>query len=429
MKKNKVFFLMGMFSLLLAFGLVLSGCPVDPRTVERGSGTVTPNEPEPGPDIPGVTKVTIENGSGSPDVVQGADFQFTAKSQIGDDLTGKVTWSVEGGVPETLITVTGKLTVARSETASQLKVKAVFDEDPSIVASFMVTVKPRPPEPLSAARGGTRQFTATVEGFNSPAQTVTWSVQDAVTGSGPSAGTGIDAGGLLTVSPAETALALIVTAVSTADPSISGSIEAGVTDPAITIELDTSAADLVPPSDPAADYGVIPGGTYQFTAKINGLTSQRVQWQIQGSSYGSSFDVTGKLTVGINEAASNLKIRATADDDASKSDVMILSVVRGSGSISISNTAAGDISAGSISIAPLSGPSTGAFTLSGPSGYAQYRWLIDGVAVSPWASGSSYTIPANTLTDGVYWVTLQVKTADGIYYSAMKSFTVAPATP
>ena len=212
------------------------------------------------------------------------------------------------------------------------------------------------------------------------------------------------------------------------DTSISGSLEVGVTDAALTIELDTSATDLVPPSDPSAAYGVIPGGTYTFRAKINGVVSDRVTWSIQGNNLGSGFTVRGKLTVHPNETASDLKVRAVADDDNSQSDVMILSVVKAGGPLALNDTTAKDITQNSITITPATGPGT--FALSGPAGYAQYRWLIDGVVVSPWAAAAPYTIPANTLTEGTYSVTLQVKTADGIYYSAMKSFTVAaPAAP
>jgi hypothetical protein len=51
------------------------------------------------------------------------------------------------------------------------------------------------PGTASVAKGGEKQFTATVTGTNSPAQTVTWTVE----GGGTGAGTTISAAGLLSV--------------------------------------------------------------------------------------------------------------------------------------------------------------------------------------------------------------------------------------
>jgi hypothetical protein len=79
------------------------------------------------------------------------------------------------------------------------------------------------PATANVAKGGTHQFTATVTGDNSPAQTVTWTV----TGGG--AGTTISTSGLLTVAAAETATTLTVTATSTVDTSKSGTATVTVT--------------------------------------------------------------------------------------------------------------------------------------------------------------------------------------------------------
>ncbi len=73
-------------------------------------------------------------------------------------------------------------------------------------------------------KGGTKAFTATVTGSNSPAQTVSWSV----TGN-TSMATDISSSGLLTVGPDETAAALTVTATSVLDNTKSGTAAVTVT--------------------------------------------------------------------------------------------------------------------------------------------------------------------------------------------------------
>ncbi|MDR2303348.1 MAG: Ig-like domain-containing protein [Treponema sp.] len=94
-----------------------------------------------------------------------------------------------------------------------------FNTDSTTPIVSAVTVSPAV---VSVAKGGTRQFIATVSGSNDPAQTVTWSV----TGG---SGTGITSGGLLTVASGETAGTLIVTATSVVDTAKSGTAIVTVT--------------------------------------------------------------------------------------------------------------------------------------------------------------------------------------------------------
>ncbi|MCL2270126.1 MAG: hypothetical protein FWC24_02160, partial [Treponema sp.] len=60
----------------------------------------------------------------------------------------------------------------------------------------------------SVAKGSTLQFSATVTGTNSPAQTVTWTIDT----TGVAAGTTISASGLLTVAAGETQTSLTIKA-------------------------------------------------------------------------------------------------------------------------------------------------------------------------------------------------------------------------
>jgi len=79
------------------------------------------------------------------------------------------------------------------------------------------------PASVSIGQGGTQQFTAVVSGTNSPAQTVTWMVENGTASS-------ISANGLLTVAAAETAAMLTVRATSTVNTSKSGTAAVTVTD-------------------------------------------------------------------------------------------------------------------------------------------------------------------------------------------------------
>jgi hypothetical protein len=71
------------------------------------------------------------------------------------------------------------------------------DPDPELPGTiYTVTVSPAT---VSLAKGATQAFTATVQGTNSPAQTVTWTM------SGGGSGTAISTGGILSVAANETA--------------------------------------------------------------------------------------------------------------------------------------------------------------------------------------------------------------------------------
>ena len=74
------------------------------------------------------------------------------------------------------------------------------------------------PSASTVAKGGNQTFTATVTGTNSPAQTVTWSIDE----TNKNTGTTINASGVLTVATAETLTSLTVRATSTVDTTKSG---------------------------------------------------------------------------------------------------------------------------------------------------------------------------------------------------------------
>jgi hypothetical protein len=148
-----------------------------------------------------VTNITItateaENGVA---VINGGPSPFSAPLSVGTNTFTVVVASEDGSANQTYT-----LTVTRVAAPTYTS----------------VTVSPTAP---SVQVGSTRQFTAMVNGNNSPEQTVTWDVSGAT-----SQYTTIIAG-LLTVGADETATTLTVTATSTVEILISGSTTVTVT--------------------------------------------------------------------------------------------------------------------------------------------------------------------------------------------------------
>jgi formylglycine-generating enzyme required for sulfatase activity len=96
-------------------------------------------------------------------------------------------------------------------------------------------------------KGGTKQFSAAVTRTGSPAQTVTWSIDETVV-----AGTAIDTNGVLTVAAGETATSLTIKAMSTVNTGKSGTAAVRVTWPG---EPTTYSGDSV-----SFDMAYVPGG-------------------------------------------------------------------------------------------------------------------------------------------------------------------------
>jgi uncharacterized protein YjdB len=181
------------------------------------------------------TGVTLDPTSAS--VAKGGTQSFTATVQGANDPVQTVTWDVTGEEGATTI-VDGLLTSGADETAETLTVVATSTGNTSISGTATVTVTAPAatytgvtvsPASQSVAKGGTQTFTATVQGTNDPAQTVTWTVD----GNGTTA---ITSGGVLTIDAAESAGTLTVTATSTGNTSISGTATVTVTTPAPAVE-------------------------------------------------------------------------------------------------------------------------------------------------------------------------------------------------
>jgi uncharacterized protein YjdB len=167
------------------------------------------------------------------------------------------------------------------------------------------------PSNTSVARGGTRQFSASVTGVNNPSQAVTWSIVQ----TDKASGTGINGQGLLTVAADEILGELTVRAASAFDNTKYGLAN-------VTVEVDGEhmpAVSVVTVSP--ATPGVAKGGTQRFSATVTGVNnpSQAVTWSVAGGVTGTGISAEGVLTVAADESAASLTVTATSTVDTSKS--------------------------------------------------------------------------------------------------------------
>ncbi|MDR1326311.1 MAG: leucine-rich repeat protein, partial [Treponema sp.] len=269
------------------------------------------------PDKPTVTSVTVSPVIAA--VAKGATQQFTATVNGTSNPGQTVTWTVEGSGTGTIVSSSGFLSVAVNETATALIVRATSTVDTGKSGTAIVTISSGgvptvtsvtvSPATAAVVKGATQQFTATVNGTSNPGQTVTWTVEGGVTG------TSISSSGLLSIDANETAATLTVKATSTVDTSKSGT--ASVTVYASNDELPTVTSVTVSPATAA----VAKGATQQFTATVNGTSNpgQTVTWTVEGGGAGTSVSSDGLLSVGTNETAATLTVKATSTVDSSKS--------------------------------------------------------------------------------------------------------------
>jgi len=168
------------------------------------------------------------------------------------------------------------------------------------------------PSSVSVARGTTQQFSAVVNGTNSPSQGVTWTV----TGGG--AGTTINSGGLLTVASGEPANILTIKATSTQDTNHFGTAEANITGAIVT-------SVVISPKN----VNVATGTTQQFSATISGSGNppQSFSWSVSSNNAsGTSISSSGLLTVASSETSTTLIVTVTSTYDNSKIDTATVTV-------------------------------------------------------------------------------------------------------
>jgi uncharacterized repeat protein (TIGR02543 family) len=211
-----------------------------------------------------VTVVGITINPAIATVAPGDTKQFTVVPA-----TATVRWEVSGGVAGTTIS-NGLLTVAGTETADILTVKATSATDPTNFATAMVALSnvstvsgvtvtsanrtENVTNETNTVIGWTLQFYARVEGPNNPDPSVTWKV-DGASGSQ----TNIDEQGLLFVGVGETAETLTVIATSATDPTKSGMAIVTVSIKTPTVIFDVNGGDVSskPPTQTVSVGGFI----------------------------------------------------------------------------------------------------------------------------------------------------------------------------
>ena len=196
--------------------------------------------------IPIVTGVVINPSNQS--VTSGGTLQFNASVTGINEPDNTVTWRVSSNAAGTGAVTTGTninangvLRVAVNETVPALYIFATSVEDPTKYSSTIVTVIVPvvsgvvvSPGSQSVNRGGTLQFYASVTGTNNPSNAITWRVSSNAAGTGAvTAGTSINANGVLTVALNENAGVLYIIATSVADPSKFGNVAVSIFTPAV----------------------------------------------------------------------------------------------------------------------------------------------------------------------------------------------------
>jgi hypothetical protein len=378
-------------------------------------------------------------------VGRGQTETFTATVAGTNSPPQAVAWTVEGGSSGTSITSRGVLTVGAEETASSLTVRAVstYDTRKSGLATVIaagdddnndsgdddanrdndddnggnddptVTSVTVSPASVTVSRGQTETFTATVAGTGSPAQEVTWTVE------GVGFGTTITNGGVLTVGADESASSLTVRATSTVDTGKIGT--AAVTVTAAGVVPKVTSVTVSPGS-----VTVSRGQTQTFTATVAGTGSpaQEVTWTVEGEGFGTTITNGGVLTVGADESASSLTVRATSTYDTGKSGtaavtVIVIVIEEGVALIYPEDIAAGAFPEGII-LFKIGTEDKRTKTLTVSGDYDTYQWRVDGTVKE---NSETIVLDAAEYTLGTHQISVEV-TRGGEPYSKSGSFTV-----
>ena len=167
-----------------------------------------------------------------------------------------------------------------------------------IGCAFEVKISPKSPK---VDRGDTVQFTAKVDGGEGTSQSVTWELE------GGNQGTSLTRNGLLRVSANEMATSLNVKATSVQYSSRKGYARVIINNPLRVTHV------IVEPKT----INMTPGGTYQFTASVQGFNehSQNVTWSVSSGNPQTNISSTGLLTVSSGDASTIIFVRATSMDD------------------------------------------------------------------------------------------------------------------
>jgi hypothetical protein len=169
------------------------------------------------------------------------------------------------------------------------------------------------PNAVTVNKGGSQSFSAEVAGTDSPAQTVTWSVDE------PHHADTAFTGNTLNVAAGETAASLTVRATSTVDTSKSG---------AATVTVSSAMATVNSVTVSPATATVAKGGSQSFSAVVAGTgdPAQTVTWSVDEPHHADTAFTGNTLNVAAGETSASLTVRATSAVDAAKSGTASVTV-------------------------------------------------------------------------------------------------------
>ena len=223
---------------------------------------------------------------------------------------GTITWALANGssLPAGLAlsangVISGTPTAAVS--GATFSVIATNSAGASDAKSFTITIAPAAevsvslsPTTATLSPGGSQQFTATVN--NASDTSVAWTM------SGYSSASTTLASGLLTLGTDETG-PITVRATSNADPTKYAEATVTVTAaPEVSVSIDPASAS------------VNKGATQNFTATVNNASDTSVAWTMSGQLSTATTLNNGLLTVGADETAATISVRATSNADPTK---------------------------------------------------------------------------------------------------------------
>ena len=177
--------------------------------------------------------------------------------------------------------------------------KLVENVSKTVVNGIKIT-----PSVISSICDETCQFNSYVYGIHSPSQEVVWTISG-----NTSVNTTISTEGLLTIAEDETAEKLTVTATSTDDPTKSASVTVDIYQIKITSTVSSVTVTMAT------------GETQKLQAVVTGSNNpnQKVIWAVGGNeSANTVINENGELTVGEDETAKTIIVRATSVDDPEK---------------------------------------------------------------------------------------------------------------
>ena len=224
----------------------------------------------------------------------------------------EVIWKLTGNTDKsTALDKFGILTIGENEKADKITITATSIADNTKSDTIELTIdRPDPvvlgvrinPTVVSAVNGETCQFKAITYGLYKPAQGVIWSVS-----ANTSKNTSINSDGLLAED--ETAEKVTVTATSTADKTKSASVTVDI----FQIKIISTVSNVT--------VTMATGETQQLQAVVTGSNNpnQKVVWTVGGNkSINTVINENGELTIGEDETAKTIIVRATSVENPEK---------------------------------------------------------------------------------------------------------------